>query len=80
MEDLNELLKEGSISLEEFEAAGKKAYDELVAASDKWFDGAVRALDKYASEATDMAANVERVTTTTLGSTFQQRLFHAFKA
>ena len=35
MEELNELLKEGSISLEEFEAAGKKAYDELVAASDK---------------------------------------------
>lgn len=63
MEELNELLKEGSISLEEFETAGKKAYDELVAASDKWFDGAVRALDKYASEATDMAANVERVVT-----------------
>ena len=63
MEELNELLKEGSISLEEFEAAGKKAYDELVAASDKWFDGAVRALDKYAEEATDMAANVERVVT-----------------
>lgn len=61
MEELNELLKEGSINLEEFEAAGKKAYDELVAASDKWFDGAVRALDKYAEEATDMAANVERV-------------------
>ncbi len=30
MEELNELLKEGAISLEEFEAAGKKAYDELV--------------------------------------------------
>ncbi len=32
-------------------------------ASDKWFVGAVRALDKYADEATDMAANVERVVT-----------------
>ncbi len=32
-------------------------------ASDKWFDGAIRALDKYAEEATDMAANVERVVT-----------------
>ena len=63
MEELNELLKEGSISLEEFEDCRKKAYDELVAASDKWFDGAVRALDKYAEEATDMAANVERVVT-----------------
>jgi len=63
MEELNELLKEGAISLEEFEAAGKQAYDQLVEASDKWFDGAKRALDKYAEEATDMAANVERVVT-----------------
>ena len=61
MEELNALLKEGAISLEEFEAAGKKAYDQLSEASDKWFDGAKRALDKYAEEATDMAANVERV-------------------
>lgn len=61
MEELNALLKEGAISLEEFEAAGAKAYDTLVEASDKWFDGAKRALDKYAKEATDMAANVERV-------------------
>ncbi len=60
---MNELLEEGAISIEEFEAAGKKAYDELVEASDKWFDGAKRALDKYAEEATDMAANVERVVT-----------------
>lgn len=63
MKELNELLEEGAISLEEFEKAGKQAYDELVEASDKWFDGAVRALDKYAEEATDMAANVERVVT-----------------
>ncbi len=63
MKELNELLEEGAISLEEFEAAGKQAYDELEQASTKWFDGAKRALDKYAEEATDMAANVERVVT-----------------
>ncbi len=61
MEELNALLKDGAISLEEFETAGKKAYDTLSEASNKWFDGAKRALDKYAEEATDMAANVERV-------------------
>ena len=61
MEELNELLKEGAINLEEFETAGKKAYDALAEASNEWFDGAKRALDKYAEEATDMAANVERV-------------------
>ena len=61
MEELNELLKEGAINLEEFEATGKKAYDTLAEASNEWFDGAKRALDKYAEEATDMAANVERV-------------------
>src|SRR5690606_30918636 len=41
----------------------EKAHKELLEASDKWYDGAVRALDKYAEEATDMAANVERVVT-----------------
>jgi len=61
MEELNALLKDGAINLEEFEAAGKKAYDSLSEASNKWFDGAKRALDKYVEEATDMAANVERV-------------------
>lgn len=63
MEELNELLKEGAINLEEFEAAGKKAYDELQEQSKSWLAGATRALDKYAEEATDMAANVERVVT-----------------
>lgn len=63
MEELNELLKEGAINYEEFQAAGEKAHKELLEASDKWYDGAVRALDKYAEEATDMAANVERVVT-----------------
>ena len=66
MEELNALLKEGAISLEEFEAAGKKAYDTLADASNKWFDGAKHALDKYAEEVTDMAANVERVVTNTM--------------
>ncbi len=63
MEELNELLKEGAINFEEFEAAGKKAYDELQEQSKSWLAGATRALDKYAEEATDMAANVERVVT-----------------
>ncbi len=61
MEELNALLKEGVISLEEFESAGKKAYDTLSESSTKWFDGAKRALDKYGEEAADMAAGVERV-------------------
>lgn len=61
MEELNKLLKEGAINFEEFQAAAKKAYGEMLEASDKWFDGAKRALNKYAEEATDMAANVERV-------------------
>lgn len=63
MEELNKLLEEGAISFEEFQAAATQAYGELTEASDKWFDGARRALDKYAEEATDMAANVERVVT-----------------
>ena len=63
MKELNELLEEGAISLEEFEAAGKQAYEELEEASTEWFHGAKRALDAYAEEATDMAANVERVVT-----------------
>lgn len=61
MEDLNKLLQEGAISFEEFKNAAAKAYEEMEDASDKWFDGAKRALDDYANEATDMAANVERV-------------------
>jgi len=61
MEKLNQLLKEGAISFEEFKAASAKAYEEMEKASDKWFDGAKRAFDDYAKEATDMAANVERV-------------------
>lgn len=63
MEELNELLKEGAINFEEFEAAGKKAYEKLQEESKDWLAGATRALDKYAEEATDMAANVERVVT-----------------
>lgn len=61
MEELNKLLKEGAINFEEFKAASAEAYKEMEEASDKWFDGAKRALDQYAAEATDMAANVERV-------------------
>lgn len=61
MEELNALLKEGAINFEEFQAAATKAYDEMLEASDEWFDAARSALNKYAEEATDMAANVERV-------------------
>ena len=61
MEELNELLKEGAINFKEFEAAGKKAYEQLQEESKNWLAGATRALDQYAKEATDMAANVERV-------------------
>ena len=63
MEELNELLEEGAINYEEFQAAGEKAHKELTEASDDWLSGAVRALDRYAEEATDMAANVDRVVT-----------------
>lgn len=61
MQELQTLLDQGKISLEAFQQAGDKAYEDLLRASDQWFHGAERALRDYADEATDMAANVERV-------------------
>ncbi len=63
MAELNRLLKEGAINQQEFEAASKRARDNMLQHSREWSAGVQRALRDYADEATDMASQVQQVTT-----------------
>jgi len=68
MKELNTLLKEGAINQKEFEIASKRARDNMLQHSREWSAGVERALQSYADEATDMAAQVEQVTSNALRS------------
>ncbi|MBI4030841.1 MAG: hypothetical protein HY370_04135 [Proteobacteria bacterium] len=63
MAELNGLLKEGAINQKEFEVASKQARDTMLQNSKEWSAGVQRALQDYADEATDMASQVQQVTT-----------------
>lgn len=63
IEQLNQLLKEGAINQKEYEAASKRARDTMLQNSKEWSAGVQRALQDYADEATDMASQVQQVTT-----------------
>lgn len=63
MEELNALLKEGAINQAEYEAASRRARDNMLQHSREWSAGVERALQNYADSATNMAEQVEQVTT-----------------
>lgn len=63
MTQLNELLKEGAINQQQYAAASKKARDQMLQDSKEWSAGLQRALQSYGDSATNMAQQVQEVTT-----------------
>ena len=64
LRDLNALLEQGALDHETWSRAAEQAYDRMLDASTEWEDGLERGWRKWRAEATDGAAQAERLFTT----------------